>query len=1143
MVVKSEVGAKVLKLLNAVLLLSIACATLLVGWLSPSVMSAETCEEWVGEIVSAQGSVEIRRAGEVRWVSVALNDRIERGDMLRIQQRSRAAILLCNGAVLRLDHETTITLTGLDEEQTFTIKLLKGAAHFFSRIRRGLKVATPFVNGSVEGTEFYVRVGAEETFLSIFEGRVLAANDAGTLILESGQSAVAQKGQAPILRIVVRPRDAVQWALHYPAVSDYCPEDFAGDDAPDWQKKVKSSMQFYREGNLVKSFKSLEGIPESIRDPRFFTYRGGLLLVVGRVDQASSDIERALDLDPDNGDALALQSVVFIVQNQKDKALNLAQKAVETEPQSSAARIALSYAKQAHFDLKGALESVQEALKGRPENPLLWARLAELWLSLGYLDRAENAAQKAVALNPNLALTQTVLGFAYLTSIKTRDSRTAFERAIELDQAAPLPRLGLGLAKIREGELKAGRGEIEIAVSLDPNNSLIRSYMGKAYFDEKRDEPAKDEFATAKELDPKNPTPWYYDAILKQTLNRPVEALNDLQKSIELNDNRAVYRSRLLLDEDLAARSASIGRIYHDLGFQQMALVEGWKSVNTDPVNYSAHRFLADTYNELPRHEIAKASELVQSQLLQPININPIQPQLAESNLSILEGAGPADPSFNEFNSLFLRNRFALQASGVAGENESWGDELVQSAVWGRFSYSLGQFHYETDGFRENNDQDQDIYDVFAQMMLSPATSIQAELRHKDIDKGDLLLRFDPNDFLNTLRQEEEFRTARIGIHHAFTPRSHVIGSIIYQEADFDTRLSDPIDLRIKTEDDGYLAEGQYLFRSERFDLISGVGHFDADRDEVTAMTIVIPAFPPFIPEPIEEISESEEDSDIRHTNYYVYSLLKYPDNFIWTVGGSADFFDGGIKDRDQFNPKIGLLWNPFPDTTIRAAAFRTLTRSLISSQTIEPTQVAGFNQFFDDTEATKAWRYGVGIDQRFSHPWYVGAEFSKRDLDVPLIDLTTMSVRETDRDEYFGRAYLFWTPFKCLALSGEYQFEKFERAPDAPGEEAIVELKTHRFPLGVRFFHPDGFFAKWKATYVNQDGDFGNSLVGVASDDDQFWVFDASIGYRLPKRFGLIELELRNMFDEDFKFQDTDPKNPRILPDSMFVGRITLSF
>jgi tetratricopeptide (TPR) repeat protein len=219
-------------------------------------------------------------------------------------------------------------------------------------------------------------------------------------------------------------------------------------------------------------------------------------------------------------------------------------------------------------------------------------------------------------LDPNLSRTQTVLGFAYLTQIETKESKKAFEKAIELDQADSLPRLGLGLAKIREGDLKDGGKEIEIAASLDPNNSLIRSYLGKTYYEEKRTKLDRREYAIAKELDPKDPTPWFYDAIAKQTTNRPIEALHDLQKAIELNDNRAVYRSKLMLDSDLAARSSSLARIYNNLGFQQLGLAEGYRSINTDPGNFSAHRFLADSYSTLPRHEIARTSELLQSQLL-----------------------------------------------------------------------------------------------------------------------------------------------------------------------------------------------------------------------------------------------------------------------------------------------------------------------------------------------------------------------------------------------------------------------------------------------------------------------------------------------------------------------------------------------
>jgi len=822
----------------------------------------------------------------------------------------------------------------------------------------------------------------------------------------------------------------------------------------------------------------------------------------------------------------SIQSIIAVALNKKGRALELAKKAIELNPKASTARVALSYAEQAHFNLQKAMESLQEAVKLDSENELALARLAELWLSAGNLDKALEAAKEAVALNPNVAHTQTVLGFAYLTQIKIRDAKNAFKKGIEFDQAAPLPRLGLGLAKIREGDLETGRIEIEIAASLDPNNSLIRSYLGKAYFEEKRDKLAMDQLAIAKNLDPNDPTPYFYDAIRKQTLNRPVEALQDLQKSIELNDNRAVYRSRLLLDEDLAARSASLARIYSDLGFQQLALVEGWKSLNTDPGNYSVHRFLAESYAKQPRHEIARTSELLQSQLLQPINLTPIPPELAESDLAILEGTGPSDPSFNEYNPLFQRNRIALQANGVAGGNDTLGNDLIFSGVYDRVSFSIGQFYYETDGFRENNDQEQNIYNAFVQASLSHKTSVQAEYRYKDTEKGDLPLRFDPTNFSNTLRQTERTRSIRLGFHHAFAPHSDLIASFIYLRDDADSDL--PSVLEIETDEVGYMGEAQYLFRTERLRITGGVGHFNSDEEEVATFT----PFPP-----------TTEEYDIRHTNVYVYPQINYPKNVTWTIGASADFFNGAIVDRDQINPKFGLIWDLLPSTTLRGAVFRVLKRTLISNQTIEPTQVAGFNQFFDDIDGTDMWRYGIGIDHKFSPAFFGGVEFSRREMEVPFISMTSGQVRRTDEEEDFARAYIYWTPLSCLALSAEYQDERFERDPESPGEEAIVEVKTHRFPLGISYFHPLGFSAGLRTTYIDQKGDFVNSMEEIVPGNDQFWVFDTSVGYRLPKRRGLITIEAKNLFNKGFQFQDMEFRNPVISPERLILARLTLTF
>ena len=1122
-------------------LLSIFIAAAL---MQPCSSNAETCEQWVAQAVSVQGTVEVKRVGETLWQAVKLDDTFCPGDMIRVPERSRADLALANRPLLRLDQDTTITLKGLQEEKTSLIDMLKGAAHFFSRIPRSLGVTTAFVNAGIEGTEFLVKIDESKTSITVYEGKVLASNQAGSLSISSGQSAVAEAGKAPELRVVVRPRDAVQWALYYPPVLYYRLEDFRGlpESA---QVMMKQSVEDYMKGDFKAAFESIAGVPEEIRDPRLFSYRAGLLLAVGRTDEANADLAKALHLAPNNSDALALQSIIAVAQNEKGKAMDLAKKAVEADPKSASARIALSYAQQASVDLEGARGTLKEAVRLSPGNALAWARLAEVWLSLGDLGQALQAADEGARLNPNLARTQTILGFAYLMQIKTKTSKEAFEKAITLDQADPLPRLGLGLSMIRDGNLAEGRKEIEVAVSLSPDDALVRSYLGKAYYEEKEAKQASAQYSVAKDLDPSDPTAFFYDAILKQSINRPVEALQDLLHSISLNDNRAVYRSRLLLDADLAARSSSLARTYNDLGFSLLGLVEGWKSANIDPADFSAHRFLAESYAALPRHEIATVSELLQSQLLQPINVNPVLPRLAQSDLFFLNGAGPAVLGFNEFNPLFTQNRLALQVNGVLGQQGTLGEEIVQSGVVGGFSYSLGQFHYQTDGFRKNNDLEQNLYDVFGQMSLSYQTSIQAEFRSTDVDKGDLQLRFFPNDFSPNLRDETEKDSFRVGLHHAFSPGSDLIASFMYQNAEYRTSdVTFPVSVNFKTDKDSYSGELQHLLRRERFDLISGAGYFHIGGKEEIALLI-----------PGLTIEPTSSGIDVDHTNLYFYSTIHYPRTVNVMIGASADFFQGGITDANQVNPKVGITWNPFPDTTMRGALFRTFKRTLITDQTLEPTQVAGFNQFYDDVDETEAWQYGLAIDQKFHTTLYGGVEASKRDLEVLYEDISPSApptAEEVDWEERLVRAYLYWTPHPWFALTGEYQYEELERGRDFNANTA-EHVETHRVPLGINFYHPCGLSANLAGTYTYQKGKFvpqgfPQGAPGIPGED-RFWLVDAALSYRLPKRYGMLAIVGRNLFDKSFKFMDTDPTgrnlppSPAIQPERLVVFKYTFSF
>lgn len=1116
----------------------------LLGDFTKKAEGAESCAVRVGKFAALEGTIEIEHSNPKIRQSATLESTLCQDDMVYVGQNSRAALSLINDVVLRLDQNTTVRLVDIvqNPEKKSLVELIVGAFKSFSRPPRTFAVNTPYLNGLIEGTEFAMRVEGDNAITTVYEGKVTTSNKQGKLSLKRGESAFAKAGKAPQPYTMIKPSDAVQWTLHFPpllAVLGGNNQQVPQDASP----AVTAALEIAAHSNTPQALKQLADIPISERNASYHLYRAALFLDIGRADEARSEITAALIQEPNNGFAYALQAIIEISRNERPQALASAEKAVALTP-SAASKIALSYAQQSAFKLEQARDTLISTVSEYPNNPLGWARLGELWLMFGNREKAMEAAHKAEHLAPGLARSQTVFGFAALAENHEYEAKIAFERAIHDASDDPLAHFGLGLAKIKRGDLVEGRRELEAAVALDPNNALLRSYLGKAYYEEKRAPLEGQQFDIAKELDPADPTPYLYSAIDKQTSNRPVEALHDMQKAIELNDNRAVYRSRQLLDSDLASRSASMARVYSDLGFQELALRQGWKSVNTDPSNFSAHRFLADSYSVLPRHEIARVSELLQSQLLQPINMTPIQPRLGESNLFLISAGGPGALSFNEFNPIFNRDGITVQANSVVGENNTYAGEGVVSGIYKKTSFSVGGFHYTSSGYRENAGQRDAIANAFVQYELSPQTSLQAEYRYRDAETGDLQLRFFPDEYYPAQRTPQEKHTYRLGARHSFSDSSILLGSFSYTNAKFGAYDNAPFvspgfitALNLKEPQEAFGSELQHLFRSTLINLTTGVGYFDRNsKSDITAYTV--------LPPPDNVMPFPTQDTDQQHINAYSYSNIKPRKDLTFTVGVSGDFTREDIvnsKDIQQINPKLGVTWSPWQDTTLRAAWFSTLKRSLVNNQTLEPTQVAGFNQFYDDFNATKAWRYGTGIDQKFTKNLFAGIEVSKRDLNVPATDQFGEAIRVGWREE-LARTYLFWTPHPWLAMRLEYQYEQIKR--DALLTDGVKNLETHRVPLGINFFHPTGLGAGLKLTYFNQAGQFESIKTGMLSaGHDDFLIVDAMLNYRLPKRYGFFSIGATNLFNQNFRYFDIDFNNPSIAPTRMAYARLTLAF
>jgi tetratricopeptide (TPR) repeat protein len=1082
------------------------CLTLLAT--APVSFANDEC----GKVASVQNEVETRSSTKGDWAASTLGEILYSRDRVRTGEASRAAILYSDQTLHRINEKSEVEVMPPEAGTPGMLRVISGKHYFSSRKPKDYgRVETPTVTAAIRGTEFVVIVAADgTTTIVMIEGVVNASNSFGSLEVVAGEAAYVEPGKAPVRQVVVRPRDAVTWSLYYPPV-------LGGKDA----ERLESMGE---EGRRLA--------------------HAAELLSAGQVGQATPLIEQAMESTRGNPVALALAAVIAVVQDRKTEAMDLAQRAFNADDQSTAAALSLSLAAQASFDIPRAREMAEQAVRLDPESSEAQARVAELRMAEGDTRGAKRAAESAVRRDPDSSRALAVLGFVELAELRTKTALATFERAVAADPGFPLARLGLGIARLRN-DLSAGREDIQTAVILDPDNSLFRSYLSKAYYEERREDEAAKELAIAKELDPSDPTPYLYDAILKQTYNRPVEALKDLQTSIDLNDNRAVYRSRLLLDEDLAVRSADLAGIYNDLGFDQLGMVTARRTADSDQSNYSSHLFLAGTYRGLPGFAPAFLSETLQARIYQPVNVNAVRPDVVNETVS-----------FNEYTALFNRPRVRGFAGLTYGRTDTDlsdyfepGDPLQEfleidssnprggdvtftfnrDRVAGALSYKT----FKTEGFRANNDVESDTVRAFFAFAPTNRDQIQLNYIGGSRETGDLPLREIPAA-IGLERVKTDLTNIGVGYHRIISPAADLAVSAIY--SDTEQRLEIPLaNIGNVGEFKGPQVEAQYVLRKGRTTWTAGAGHFDGEQSVTT-----------FIP----GVDPATTKGDDTFSNAYVYAKVGNLGPVEITAGASYEDVlapVGLLPPRDSFilvsdvafedsqvSPKFGLSAQATTKTVVRATAYSRLTPAIGRLQTLEPTQVVGFNQFYDDPGGTSSVNYGVGLDQEITKSFFAGFSILRRDLKIPeafcempvafagCAGQTPTDVVERTSDDWLGNIYLNGTAGKRVALSLEYAYEERDFDFTQVNNIFLFEdyIRTQRLRPEVRFFLPMGFFTSVRATFYDQKidqfeyGDLDRSTV-----ETDFWIGDLEIGYRLPKRWGTVSLTVLNFNDHAYEF------------------------
>ena len=1172
-------------------LLSFVCSLFLLSLFAESAHAQD-----LAELYSSEGSVEARVAPATDWKAITTGQKFAQHDAVRTLENSRAGIKFSTGYLVRMKEKTVISFDqAAAGEKKDRLSVIEGIGHFFSRKPKEFpEINTPHVSASVRGTEFTVAVGGDVTTISVLDGAVDAENQYGAVSLGKGDQAVVHAGSAPVKQIMVRPNDAVQWALYYPAVfqvSDFA--DFtakanhraldalnSGDLAAaenefrgyTWVDGFGRAIVAYRRGETSKALDILRGYPLD-RPAGMLLLEASILLSTGDVDGANKILEqteRVLPYMPKDAQPklralfYAQKSVIALVGGNKEEADRLATAAEKEDPDSAAAAFALSFVRQSQFRLDEAEAYLRTTTQLEPANGVASARLAELLMGFGKRDEAIEVAEAALEKDPNNAYVLSVLGFAELTSYHTDEAAGYFKRAIKAESGFALPRLGLGLTEIRQGNLAGGRELLEQAAVLDPTVSIYRSYLGKAFFEEDKEDMSEHEYNRAIDLDPLDPTPYLYRSFTRLADHRPIEALEDLQESIERNDNRAVYRSRLLLDQDQGTRSSSLGQVYNRIGFTELARVESIRSLNHDYSNYSAHFLLADLYRDTHLNSRAQVTENLLGRLLSPVTFN-------SNNVNI-----GGEASLNEYTTLFDRpqQRGNLDAL-VDSQTDTIGGRASYTMNTEKLGFNLGYAGSYRDGFRENDFQRSHQLFNLGQYALSEDDTLVWDAAVTANDQGDVIQNFDPHLEDEDFESKFDGALVRAGYHRRLGPGAHLVGQAFYNYGDFDgkndlngQRLSflnvneagvpvntDPLALDAKTDEDTDVeqhlarADLQIIWDTEPVSIVLGTSasteHLDSNEDAIISNSGSEPVLSFIQGMPIVSGSTVDEYSsqNFLYSTFHatpwldldaglVYSWLKYGDNSFVTPYAEDTY------EKDQWGPKAGAVVQLCDAASLRFAFSRSLDRTGRGGLgPLEPTFVGGFNQVYDGVRGSEQDLYGSGIDIKLSRKTYTGINYQRRnvDFDVPIVaggldvsrpDLTstqtTMLARSTGEAEIDRvNTYLYQIFTTQFAGVLDYNFERFNENDPFP------ETQTNRLAGRLNYFHPSGLFAFSGAAFRYQE----RAGVSDAKTTEDFWTLDAGVGYEFDHRHGALTLRFDNILDRDFNYSaiaDEDAVIPR---------------
>ncbi|MEO5340642.1 MAG: TonB-dependent receptor [Magnetococcus sp. MYC-9] len=1121
-------------------------------------------------LVEVTGAVEGRRADAEGWHRLSIGQTLQTGESIRTQAHSRAALLLADESLIKLQensdfvigevaqtaawtllneqaaHQKMPAATGIESQFT----LHRGGAWFLNKNREvSIVFKTPEAHVGVRGTELVVQLeDAQNLRVAAIEGSAQIQNPQGSLLISSGEEAISQGGGAPVKRLLLHPERAVQWIITIPPL--FTARDLR-QEGPGWQAlhegRLPEALDLFNRSSEPASG-DLSGRVATLMALQRFTEAGSLLanarrqfpgeplfvlqqawfdLLTGAVLRAHESLAAVTTQWPEEPIGWQLRTLTALVLDRRQEMQEAAQQAIHRGADSPTSWILLSYVHQAHFALDEAEQAIHEALQRQPTHLTALIALARLQFGGGRTAEALATLQQAIAQAPHNGELHNLHGYILFALRQDEAAIQAFTQAARQDPTLAEPHMGLGLTYMRQGETARAFEEITTAVLLEPRRALLRSYWAKMLYQISRHEKALDVLQAARTLDPRDPTPLLYEALILRDLNLPTQAIETLNQAIALNDNRGVYRSRFLLDGDLAVKNVDLSKLFNQLDMAAWAKNKAVASVRQDYTNASAHLFYAGALADEEGRSWARNTENLLARLLQPANMNTFN-------------------SFNSYTSFVEKPSLQTDLTLTVGSHDTLKRSVIVSGAAPKqaLAYQVGHINEDSDGWRTGHFDHSRSSVGYLKWDASPNGSVMLAASQTDVWQGEKPSpRFEwdaepsPGDRMESATQRLEG-----GYHHHFAPGSDLLlhaarlrtpmtlNSLTHLDAVTANRLLAGSRMDILTDtrftSEFYQLQGLYIHKQRDNQWLAGAIHH-AGTDRYHADTTLEVRSPVVAHLPLPE-SGVEQPRSMQ--TLFVQDILQLRPDLVVEGGLQFDRMENGSvtsqstwNDR-QWSPRLGMIWNPQPDHALRLAAFRSLLP--FSGDRLDPADIAGVaihrngSPGSSTDEAQLVWEHENAKSFWSTALFRAERAYTERDAGgAPVTWESHLQGVELLHNRLLGQG---------LGLSARYRFEEVE---DPRAEQAnTVNRDEHLATVGVQWLDRSGWSAKARESYRRLE------FVAPRADEN-IWLTDLELGYEWPNKRGSLRLTLNNAFNESFNwvtdpfiFQGRDPARELLL-------------